>query len=102
MNIEAFVSLLFVGSILTSLLTEGMKKMLENLASNAIAAIISVFVGGLIGFYYCDYMLTDASIMTIVLVILSFVVGSWLCAMLGYDKVMQYIGQIKEIKARKE
>lgn len=94
-DISTFLFLVTVFSIITSLFTEALKKALgEKIAANILVAIVSLIVG--IGGGAIAYVLLNISfseIKNIVVLILFFPVD-WLCAMLGYDKVMQTIAQI--------
>lgn len=97
MTVEIFLVLLTALSIVTSLLTEGMKKVLDSLkvkyASNILALCVAVVVGGAgtaIFYLWNDYQWTTLNIICIFLMMCA----NWLGAMLGYDKVMQAIKQI--------
>ncbi|WP_253292389.1 aminopeptidase [Blautia sp. MSJ-9] len=98
MNLETFLLLLMIVSVLTGLVTEGIKKLLDEgekvyhptLLAGVIAVVLSVAVGA--GYI----ILTEAAIngkMAVILIAL--VLLSWLSATVGYDKVIQSIGQIK-------
>lgn len=86
--------ILMICSIMTGLIVEAIKKMVTVDKPNILAAIVSVIVGILIpvGYIILNKMAFDT---TAVLYIVSIVVLSWLCSMLGFDKVMQTISQIK-------
>ena len=83
-----------VCSIMTGLITEAIKKIVVIDKPNIVAAIVSVIVGIAIpvGYIMANNLSFDT---TAVLYIISIVVLSWLCSMLGYDKVMQTIAHIK-------
>jgi Na+/proline symporter len=93
--------LLFGASIvaaLTTLTTEGIKKILKELqikyAANVLSGAVAVVWAVLIGIAYV--ILTDAAFnekMAVYLIAL--ILLSWLVAMNGYDKVIQTITQIK-------
>lgn len=98
MNVETFLMLLLTVSILTGLVTEGIKKLADeanktykpNLLAGAVAVILSVLVS--VGYI----ILTDVQFSEKMIVILiALTLLSWLCSMLGYDKVIQSIMQIK-------
>lgn len=92
MTIELFITLFGVGSVLSSLLTEALKKSLT-ISSNIIALIDAVIVGGVGCFVY--YFLTGVQITpinAIYAVLMALCV--WLGSMVGYDKVMQTLKQI--------
>lgn len=101
MTTELFLILLAAFSVITSLFTEGIKKFLDSLdikyVPNIIVLCISVVVGGAgtaIFYLMNNYAWTTLNIICIFLMICA----NWLCAMLGYDKVMQAITQIKNGK----
>ena len=97
MTLETFLALLFALAIITSLLTEGIKKLLdwqkETYPSNVLVLCVSIIVGGLgtaIFYRWNNYAWTSLNIIVIFLM----TVANWLVAMLGYDKVKQTIMQI--------
>lgn len=97
-NLEVFLmGLLFVSAI-TSLTTEAVKKILvekkKTYYANTLAGIVSIIVSMIVGI---GYLLTahigfNAEIAVYLFALMA---GSWLCAMLGYDKVIQTISQFK-------
>ena len=97
MTMETFLLLLTSLSIITGLVTEGVKKFLDTsnvkYTSNILVLIIAVFVGG-VGtvIYYLskDVTWTYMNITSIFLMI----IANWLGAMIGYDKVIQTIKQL--------
>lgn len=98
MSIETFLMLLLTVSILTGLVTEGIKKLADeagetykpNLLAGAVSEVLSVLVS--VGYIILtETQFTDK--MAVILIAL--VLLSWLCSMLGYDKVIQSIMQIK-------
>lgn len=98
MTVELFLILLTILSVATSLFTEGVKMLLDSLnlkyASNIVVLFVSIIVGGIgtIVFYlWNDIAWTSLNIICLFLMICA----NWLCAMVGYDKVMQAITQIK-------
>lgn len=98
MTVELFLILLSMLSVITSLFTEGVKKMLESLnfkyVSNIVVLCASIIVAGvgMIVFYlWNDFAWTTLNIICIFLMICA----NWLSAMLGYDKIKQAIEQIK-------
>lgn len=97
MTLQVFLSLLFAASIFTSLVAEGLKKLIGNrfaYSSNILVAITAVVVGAVVGiFYYVIAQIAFSLQMIAVLIMLIFL--SWLSAMVGYDKVVQTITQIK-------
>lgn len=98
MNIALFIALLVAFSTVTSLLTEAFKKLLDDTtikySSNVLVVIIACIVGILgTGVYYalCGIEFTLANVVCMPLMGLATSVGS----MVGYDKVIQTIKQIK-------
>lgn len=94
MTISIGSFILLVCSVMTGLLTEAIKQLVTVNKPNIIAAIVSVVVGIAIP---CMYVVMNELTFdtTTILYIFSIVVLSWLCSMLGYDKVMQTISHIK-------
>lgn len=77
---------------ITGLITEAIKKMMGNkdYNSNVIAAIVSVVVSVFIctGYAIFNSIVVDVKF---IFACICMCVLSWLCAMLGYDKVIQTI-----------
>lgn len=101
MNIEHFLMLLIGVSVFTALVTEAIKKIMDESGkvykSNILAGAVSVVLSVLAGAGYM--VMAEAQINAKMAVILiALVLLSWLCAMVGYDKVMQAISQIKMAK----
>jgi hypothetical protein len=101
MTITLFLALIVVFAMAVSLLTEAVKKFFEGskitYSSNVIVLIVSAIVG--IGGTAMAYItlgiaFTTSNIIAMVLM----AVAVWVGAMLGYDKVIQMIEQIKNIK----
>lgn len=100
MNIGVFLTLLMVVSVFTGLFTEAVKAVLDSLgkkfpSSNLLAGIVAVVLSVLICVAYStlyDIPFTDKmAIYYVALVLLG-----WLSAMVGYDKVIQALTQIKK------
>ena len=97
MTLEVFLMLLMVVSIFTSLVVEGIKKFIGdsyNASSNIVAGVVAIMLGIAVGVFYC-IMAGIAFSMHIIVTLIALVFLSWLCAMIGYDKVVQAITQIK-------
>jgi hypothetical protein len=98
MTINAFLVLLTGLATLTSLFTEAVKKLLDEskikYASNIVVLVSAVVVGGLgmVSFYLLNEI---EFILPNIIGIILMVVSNWLVAMLGYDKVVQAIQQLK-------
>ena len=105
MDIEHFLMLLIGVSVFTALVTEAVKKIMDEAGkvykSNILAGAVSVVLSVLAGTGYI--IMTEAQINAKMAVILiALVLLSWLCAMVGYDKVMKAITQIKVSKTKEE
>ena len=98
---DTFLLGLMIVSSITSLVTEGLKKILAECnvtyRANSLASIVAVVMAMLIGIGYIVLMniTFDASI---VVYLVALAIGGWLCAMVGYDKVIQGVGQFKTNK----
>ena len=99
-SLHVFMLGVLVTSSMTGLATEAIKKILaehsKNYYANTLAGIVSVILSVAIGVGYMmisGISFTSQSI--IYLVALVFI--SWLCAMVGYDKVVQAISQFKTV-----
>lgn len=105
MTASTFVFILTIGSTLSTLLTEAVKKFCEeaklNYSSNILALVDSVIIGG--GGTAVVYALTGAPWNTaniVSLILMTFAV--WLGCMVGFDKVIQTAGQIGKLSEKKE
>lgn len=97
-NFEVFLFGLLMTSALTGLMTEAVKKILTehniNYHANTLAGIVSLILSAAIGVAFV--VLTGTTFTSqIVVYLIAHVVMSWLCAMVGYDKVIQTISQFK-------
>lgn len=98
MTVEIFLILLAFFSVVTSLFTEAVKKLLDSLgvqyASNIVVLCVAIIISGAgtPAFYVCGgYYWTPTNIICIGLMICA----NWLCSMVGYDKIKQAITQFK-------
>lgn len=94
MTIELFIYLFTVGSAISSLITQATKKAFKDIPSNILALADAVFVGfaGTI----CTCIILDIPIDTKnVVSALLMGVCIWVGSMLGYDKVIQTINQLR-------
>lgn len=96
MTLHVFLIMLLACSILTTLTVEGIKKMFmegESRKANMVAAVVAVVLAIAIGIIYAIVFAVAVNVQYIVIIVaLCFL--SWLCAMVGYDKVVQAIYQI--------
>jgi len=105
MTVTLFISLFTLGAAASSLLTEAVKKWYENASkdysANVVALIDAIIVGGL--GTASSYMLLDIpwTVNNIICLLLMIVV-IWMGSMLGYDKVIQLLAQIKVKEDTKE
>lgn len=105
MSMEFFLTLLIGVSVFTALVTEAVKEMMDEYGktykSNILAGVVSVVLSVLAGVGYM--VMTEAQInVKMAVILIALVLLSWLCAMVGYDKVMQAISQIKVAKIKKK
>ena len=97
MTVTLFITILTAGSIISSLLTEAIKKAYQNAqkecSPNIIALIDSIVIGGLgtAGIYML--MGIEWTVNNIICLV-GMIVVTWICSMVGYDKVIQSINQI--------
>lgn len=99
MNLELFLTSLLVCSAVTGLTTEAIKTLLtehnKTYHANTLAGIVAVVASSALGIGYT--VLTGSAFTSeTVTFIISLVFMSWLCAMVGYDKVVQTISQFKK------
>ena len=97
MTVTIFLVLLTVCAAATSLLTEGIKKILDGMgktyASNILVLAVAVIVGGgATALYYVNYQVPFTALNSVYLALMG--VANWLGATLGYDKVRQTVAQI--------
>lgn len=98
MTVTIFLTLLAICAAFTSLLTQGIKKLLDDAkityASNILVLIVAVLVGcGATALYYVNYQVPFNALNSVYLALMG--VANWLGAMLGYDKVKQAVEQMK-------
>lgn len=105
MTITLFITVLTIGAAVTALLTEAIKKAYSNAnkvySPNIIALVNAFVVGG--GGTAVVYMLTgiEWTINNIICMVL--MIGAvWLGSMLGFDKIIQTLTQIKNIEDNKK
>ena len=104
-NLEVFMLLLVTASVITGLTTEAVKTiMIEHnvtYRANTLAGIVALIISIALG---AGYIIITDSIFTSETIVcwIALVFLSWLCAMVGYDKVIQAIGQFKVSKSKEE
>ena len=100
-SLDTFLLGLLITSTLTGLATEAIKTLMSehnvSYYSNTLAGIVSAVLSGCVG---VGYVVFSGSAFTtqIVLCIIALIFASWLCSMVGYDKVIQAISQFKTNK----
>ena len=98
MSLEVFLLGLLIVSTLTGLFTEAIKKWLDERRtkyySNALAGYVAIGLSIAVGIAYIILVGAVLNAQTAVYLI-ALILLSWLCAMVGYDKVMQAIAQFK-------
>ena len=102
-NFETFLLGLVVSSTLTGLVTEAVKKVLDEntktYRTNTLAGIVDIVLSILIGTGYI--ILTNTGFTAqIAVYLVAQIFLSWLCSMVGYDKVVQAISQFKGLNTK--
>ena len=94
MTVQLFIFLFTIGSVVSSLFTEALKKSVANMSTNMIA-LINSFIVGIVGTIIAYILMgVEWTLPNIVcIVLMTFCI--WVGSMVGYDKVMQTIAQIK-------
>lgn len=94
MTIELFIYLFTLGSTFASLLIQAIKKTFSGIPSNILALCSSVIVG-LVGTVFAYILLNITFTLQNIICIPLMAVCIWIGSMLGYDKILQTISQIK-------
>lgn len=97
-NLQMVTTGLLMMSTLISLVTEAVKKILseynKTYRANTLTGVVALVLSTIAA--VCYVVMTGTAFTSQVVVwIIMFVFASWLCAMVGYDKVTQTIGQFK-------
>ena len=100
-NLDIFLTGLLIVSTFTGLVTEAVKTILSELKvtiyANTLAGIVAVILSFALGAGYV--IITGlAFTLQIVVCIIALAFLSWLCAMVGYDKIVQVIANLKTTK----
>ena len=96
MTTTTFLMLLSAFSVLSGLVTEGIKKLISdktNMSYNIIALIVSLIVGGVGCAIYYQLNAIPFDVNNVIYMILMGL-ASGLCSMVSYDKLKQCIEQI--------
>lgn len=98
-SLEVFLIGLMLSSTLTGLTTEGVKKILVEhnvkYRANTVAGIVTTILSVAIGVGYVIFAGIGFSGQVVVCIVAQ-VFLSWLCAMVGYDKVVEVITKTKK------
>lgn len=94
MTIELFIYLFTIGSVASSLLTQALKKSFTDISNNMLALISAVIVG-LIGTCSAYILMGILFDLKNVVCIILMTICVWVGSMVGYDKVIQTLAQIK-------
>lgn len=105
MSAEKFIILLSICSTLTGFTVEGIKKLLDErnktYYSNTLAAITSICLATALSIGYG--ILYDVQMdKHYVICAIALMFTSWLCSMVGYDKVIQTIAQFRNNSSKEE
>lgn len=104
-SVQVFLLGLLVVSTLTGLVTEAIKKLLaehnKSYYSNTLACIVALVLSVGVGVGYV--LFTNIAFTTqIIIYLIALAFMSWLCALVGYDKVIQTVSQFKTYSNKKE
>lgn len=101
MPISFMSSALLTVSLLTNLTVQGIKKLLEGTnvkySSNILAAVVSVVLAGAVSVIYMVTMDVTFSMKVGVEILILMYLG-FLVSTVGYDKVLQTLRQIRDVK----
>lgn len=103
MTLSLFMALIVILAVAVSLITEAVKKFLDDAkktySSNMVVLVAAVIVG--VGGTALAYLfLGIAFTLTNVLCMALMAIAVWVGAMLGYDKVIQMLEQLKTLKLK--
>ena len=96
MTTTTFLMLLSSFSVLSGLVTEGIKKLISdkaNMSYNIIALVVALVIGGVGSAVYYQLNAIPFNIDNIIYLVLMGL-ASGLCSMVGFDKIKQAIEQI--------
>lgn len=104
-SLQVFMMGVLITSTLTGLTTEAIKKILSEHGkayyANTLAGIVSLILSSAIGIGY-TLVSNIGFTASVWACIIALVFISWLCAMVGYDKVIQTISQFKTVGTESE
>lgn len=103
MTLTLFMTLLVVLAVIVSLFTEAVKKFLDDAgvkySSNVVVLIVALLVGAggtALMYMFLGIAFTTPNILCIALMAISV----WVGAMVGYDKVLQMVEQVKNLRLK--
>lgn len=103
MTLTIFMTLLVILAVCVSLITEAVKKFLDDAGARYSANIVVLIVALLVGaggtalmYLFMGIAFTPPNIVCMVLM----AVAVWVGAMVGYDKVIQMMEQLKNLKLK--
>ena len=103
MTLTIFMTLLIILAVCVSLITEAVKKFLDDAGAKYSANIVVLIVALLVGaggtalmYLFMGIAFTPPNIVCMVLM----AVAVWVGAMVGYDKVIQMMEQLKNLKLK--
>ena len=103
MTLTLFMALLVILAVCVSLITEAVKKFLDEAgvkySSNVVVRVVALLVGAggtALMYLFMGIAFTPPNIVCIVLM----AVAVWVGAMVGYDKVIQMMEQLKNLKLK--
>lgn len=103
MTLTLFMALLVILAVCVSLITEAVKKFLDEAgvkySSNVVVLVVALLVGAggtALMYLFMGIAFTPPNIVCIVLM----AVAVWVGAMVGYDKVIQMMEQLKNLKLK--
>lgn len=97
MTVTSFLVLLTVFATITALVTEAVKKFLNEqkvkYASNIVVLLVALIVGcGGTAIYYVNFQVPFNALNSVYLALMG--IANWIGSMVGYDKVKQAIAQL--------
>ena len=98
-TLEVFLMCLLIVSTVTGFATEAVKSILtehnKTYKANTLAGIMAAIVSVIVGVGYI-LLMNGTFVMQSVMFIVALTIAGWLCAMVGYDKIVQAIEQFKK------
>ena len=100
MTMTLFISLFTLGSAVSALLTEAIKRAYQNAnmkySPNIVALVNAMVVGGF-GTAVANMLLGIPMTTNNILCMFLMVIVVWMASMIGYDKVIQLLNQLKDV-----